>query len=111
MKGQIVEVGTSYMEEYNYISEYQQTCFYMRVDTKPIKYGVCINVKDIQKVNEIINSFRKEQKACLEAWRKELLQTKYINRITKDNKEKQEEYINLLMNGGNIIEWIKNNVI
>lgn len=104
-------IGTSYLYEYNYISKIEQTHFYMTFASKPLKYGVCINIKDLDKSKEIIEKFKIEEKPRLEAWRKDLIQTKYINQITKDNQEKQQEYIELLIKrGGNITQWIKENL-
>lgn len=43
--------------EKNFISRYQPTCFYVNMPEK--QYGVCVNIKDIDKAEEII-------KECLE---------------------------------------------
>ena len=102
-------IGTSYLQEYNYISEIEQTHFYMSF-YNPVKYGVCINIKDISQRERIIEKFKEEEKPRLEAWRKDLLQTKYINKIIKNNQNKWNEYIELLMKGGNKTQWIKNNI-
>lgn len=103
-------VGTSYLQEYNYISEFEETHFYMTLATKPIKYGVCINIKDVTVSEEIINKFKKQEKVRLEAWRTDLLQKKYIKQITDNNKEKWQEYVDLIMKGGNKTQWIKDNI-
>lgn len=105
-----MEIGTSYLQEYNYISRYEDTHFYMSISTKPIKYGVCINIKDIADTNQIIQYFKQTEKARLEGWRKDLLQTKYIEQIIENNPNKQQEYFELLMKGGNKIQWIKDNI-
>lgn len=103
------ETGTSYLQEYNYISEFERTHFYMTFTTKPIKYGVCINKRDISDMNKIIKFFKQSEKPRLEARRKDLIQTNYIKKITKNNQEKQQEYIELLIKGGDKTQWIKNN--
>ena len=103
-------VGTSYLQEYNYISEFEETHFYMTLATKPIKYGVCINIKDVAVSEEMISKFKKQEKVRLEAWRKDLLQDKYINKITKGNEQKWNDYIDLLLKGGNKTQWIKDNI-
>ena len=105
-----MEVGTSYLQEYNYISRHEDTHFYMSIATKPIKYGVCINIKDIDKMDHIIKEFMKSEKPRLEAWRKDLIQTKYINKIINNNKEKFEEYVELLNKRGSVTQWIKDNL-
>ena len=43
--------------ENNFISLYQQTCFYVDLSAK--QYGVCINVKDIDRKHEYTEMFRK----------------------------------------------------
>lgn len=105
-----MEIGTSYLQEYNYISRYEETHFYMSISTKPIKYGVCINIKDIADTNQIIQYFKQTEKTRLEEWRKDLLQTKYIEQIIENNPNKQQEYFELLMKGGNKTQWIKDNI-
>ena len=105
-----MEIGRSYLQEYNYISRYEDTHFYMSISTKPIKYGVCINIKDIADTNQIIQYFKQTEKTRLEGWRKDLLQTKYIEQIIENNPNKQQEYFELLMKGGNKIQWIKDNI-
>jgi len=55
--------------EKNYISKHQSTCFYIIFDEK--KYGVCINIKDIDRAEEIIKNIIKENKKCIEALKKE----------------------------------------
>lgn len=52
--------------EKNYISEYKQTHFYVNI-TKKI-YGVCINIKDLEKKEEIINHFLTTRKEQINSW-------------------------------------------
>lgn len=53
--------------EKNFILEYQPTSFYLNIPSK--QYGVCINIKDIDRKEEIINYFRKTKKEQIEAWK------------------------------------------
>lgn len=55
--------------ERNYISEWQATGFYANIESKI--YGVCINIKDIDRADEIINYFRKTRKQQIEGWLQE----------------------------------------
>ena len=55
--------------EKNYISEYKQTHFYINSINKI--YGVCINVKDEDRAEEIIRHFREDRKEQIEAWKQE----------------------------------------
>lgn len=55
--------------EKNFISQYQATCFYVNLPAK--QYGVCINIKDLDKAEEIINYFKETRKEQIEAWKKE----------------------------------------
>lgn len=103
-------IGTSYLQQNNYISEIEDTHFYMTLTTKPMKYGVCINIKDVAEAEKIIGEFMEQEKPRLEAWRKDLLQEKYIKQITDNNKEKWQEYVDLIMKGGNKTQWIKDNI-
>lgn len=103
-------IGTSYLQQNNYISEIEDTHFYLSLTTKPMKYGVCINIKDVAEAEKIIGEFMEQEKPRLEAWRKDLLQEKYIKQITDNNKEKWQEYVDLIMKGGNKTQWIKDNI-
>lgn len=57
--------------EKNFISEFQKTYFY--VDLKQKQYGVCINIKDIDKKDEIMNYFYNDEKnkKSIETWKNE----------------------------------------
>jgi hypothetical protein len=55
--------------EVNFISEYQATGFYVNLESKT--YGVCINIKDVDRAQEIINYFKKTRKQQIEAWKQE----------------------------------------
>lgn len=55
--------------EKNFISQYQATGFYVNLPSK--QYGVCINIKDIDRKDEIIQHILEENKESIEAWKKE----------------------------------------
>lgn len=57
--------------EKNYITEYQETCFYVSMPDK--QYGVYINIKDIDKADEIIKGIYNDEKTkrTIEALKKE----------------------------------------
>lgn len=55
--------------EKNYISEWQPTGFYVNLESKI--YGVCINIKDKDKAEEIINYFRETRKEQIESWKQD----------------------------------------
>ena len=55
--------------EKNFISEYQPTCFYVNMPDK--QYGVYVNIKDIDKAEEIIKECLEQNKVSIEAWKKE----------------------------------------
>ena len=56
--------------EKNYISKIKDTHFYVNMEDK--KYGVCININDIERQDEILKHFYndKETKETINAWRK-----------------------------------------
>ncbi len=53
--------------EKNYISEHVKTCFY--IDGTSKTFGVCINIKDLERVDEIIQYFKETKKEQIEAWK------------------------------------------
>lgn len=55
--------------EKNYISEIEDTHFFVKIASKI--YGVCINIKDLDRAEEIINYFKETRKEQIEAWKKE----------------------------------------
>lgn len=55
--------------EKNFISQYQPTCFYVNLPSK--QYGVCVNIKDADKAEEIIKACLEQNKVSIEAWKKE----------------------------------------
>lgn len=55
--------------EKNFISQYQPTCFYVNMPAK--QYGVCVNIKDIDRAEEIIKECLEQNKVSIEAWKQE----------------------------------------
>lgn len=57
--------------EKNFISQYQSTGFYVNIPAK--QYGVCINIEDIDRKDEILEHFYNDEgtKRTIEAWKKE----------------------------------------
>ncbi|MCI8760411.1 MAG: hypothetical protein HFJ34_04750 [Clostridia bacterium] len=57
--------------EKNYISEYAETYFY--IDLEDRIYGVCINIKDIDRKDEIMNYFYNNEKTKRQigVWKRE----------------------------------------
>lgn len=55
----------------DFISEVQETCFYVSIPGK--QYGVIINIKDIDKLDEIMDYFYNDErnKKSIEAWKRE----------------------------------------
>ena len=51
--------------EKNYISEIEDTHFFIKI-TKKI-YGVCINIRDLDRAEEIIDYFKNARKEQIEA--------------------------------------------
>lgn len=55
--------------ENNFISATMNTGFYVNLENKT--YGVCINIKDIDKRKELIKEIIESNKDSIEAWQKE----------------------------------------
>lgn len=55
--------------EVNFISEWQATGFYVNLESKT--YGVCINIKDVDRAQEIIEYFKKTRKQQIDVWKQE----------------------------------------
>lgn len=60
-----------YLKEVNEIIDYTDTHFYINIAHNPIQYGVRINIKDIDQMQEIITQFKTERKVQIEAWNEE----------------------------------------
>lgn len=73
--------------EKNFISQYQATCFYINIQAK--QYGVCINIKDIDKADEIIEHFLTSRKENIEAWKQEWKEEENNNGITSINNSEK----------------------
>lgn len=54
--------------EKNKISKIMPTCFYVNIEAK--QYGVIINIKDIERAEEIIQYFKTTRKEQINAWKK-----------------------------------------
>lgn len=55
--------------ENNFVSSTMNTGFYVNLESKT--YGVCINIKDIDKLEELIKEIIESNKDSIEAWQKE----------------------------------------
>ena len=55
--------------ENNFISATMNTGFYVNLENKT--YGVCVNIKDIDKSEELIKEIIESNKDSIEAWQKE----------------------------------------
>ena len=55
--------------EKNYISEIEDTHFFIKITKK--FYGVCINIRDLDRAEEIIDYFKNTRKEQIEAWKRE----------------------------------------
>ncbi len=54
----------------NFISQYQATGFYLNLESHT--YGVCINIKDVDRADEILEHYYsdKDNQASIAAWKK-----------------------------------------
>lgn len=55
--------------ENNFISATMNTGFYVNLESKT--YGVCVNIKDIDKSEELIKEIIESNKDSIQAWLKE----------------------------------------
>jgi len=62
-----------YLEEKNIVQDYSDTYFYMTLNTNPIRYGVAINVNEVENASHIINKCKEERKEQIQAWNEEQL--------------------------------------
>lgn len=95
-----------YYINHNYISNTEKTHFYLTL-IKPYKYGACINIKDIEHTDEIIQTMLKDRRQNIQNHFKDRLKDKFIKELTENNKENEKEYFLLLKYNGNITKWIK----
>lgn len=67
----MVEIKDDLLEELNVIQDYSDTYFYLTIATNPIRYGVAVNIKDKDNMQEIIEEMKAERKEQIEAWNEE----------------------------------------
>lgn len=67
----MIEIKDDLLEELNVIQDYSETYFYLTVATNPIRYGVAINIKEKDKMQEIIEEMKTDRKEQIEAWNEE----------------------------------------
>lgn len=58
----MIHIKDEFLEEKNFIQDYANTYFYIEIATNPICYGVAVNVKDKDKMQEIIKEFKIDKK-------------------------------------------------
>lgn len=66
-----MKIKDDLLEELNVIQDYSETYFYLTIATNPIRYGVAVNIKDKDNMQEIINQIKKDRKEQIEAWNEE----------------------------------------
>lgn len=67
----MVEIKDDLLEEKNVIQNYNDTYFYLTIAYNPIRYGIAININDVDKMQEIIDEIKLEKKEQIEAWNEE----------------------------------------
>lgn len=67
----MVEIKDDLLEELNVIQDYSDTYFYLTIATNPIRYGVAVNIKDKDNMQEIIEEIKQDHKTQIEAWNEE----------------------------------------
>lgn len=67
----MIEIKDELLEELNVIQDYSDTFFYLTIATNPIRYGVAVNIKDKDNMQEIIDQMKLERKDQIEAWNEE----------------------------------------
>lgn len=67
----MIEIKDELLEELNVIQDYSDTFFYLTIATNPIRYGVAVNIKDKDKMQEIIEEMKADKKEQIEAWNEE----------------------------------------
>ena len=67
----MIEIKDELLEELNVIQDYSDTFFYLTIATNPIRYGVAVNIKDKDKMQEIIEEMKADRKEQIEAWNEE----------------------------------------
>lgn len=64
----MIQIKDDLLEEKNIIQDYSDTYFYLTIATNPIRYGVAVNIKDKDNMQEIIEEIKKDHKTQIEAW-------------------------------------------
>lgn len=67
----MIEIKDELLEELNVIQDYSDTFFYLTIATNPIRYGVAVNIKDKDNMQEIIDQMKLDRKDQIEAWNEE----------------------------------------
>jgi len=67
----MVEIKDDLLEEKNVIQSYSDTYFYLTIACNPIRYGVAVNINDVDKMQEIIDEIKLDRKEQIEAWNEE----------------------------------------
>lgn len=67
----MIKIKDDLLEEMNVIQDYSDTYFYLTVATNPIRYGVAVNIKDKDNMQEIIEEMKADKKVQIEAWNEE----------------------------------------
>lgn len=67
----MIHINDELLEEMNVIQDYSDTYFYLTIATNPIRYGVAVNIKDKDKMQEIIEEMKTDRKEQIEAWNEE----------------------------------------
>lgn len=67
----MIHIQDELLEQMNVIQDYSDTYFYLTIATNPIRYGVAVNIKDKDKMQEIIEEMKADKKEQIEAWNEE----------------------------------------
>lgn len=67
----MIKIKDDLLEEKNIVQDYSDTFFYTTLLCNPIRYGVAVNIKDIDKKQEIIEKIKRDRKEQIEAWNEE----------------------------------------
>ena len=76
----MIHIKDEFLEEKNEIINYSKTHFYINILHNPIQYGVRVNVKEKEKLQDFIKEFKKERKEQIEAWNERQKNREYQNR-------------------------------
>lgn len=67
----MIKINDDLLEEKNVIQDYSDTFFYITMTTNPIRYGVAVNIKDKDQMQELIDKAKINRKAQIEGWNEE----------------------------------------